>query len=125
LAVLPEAAFPEATHRPEAASKLPPSSRRAPAGRTSAQQTVGQFRASPAVHSCRGRRMHPETSSSIFWSQAGTLVAHKRVAALLIPRRATPRSCSPRTAPSWTALGELFSTKPVMAKQHLSLAVDT
>jgi hypothetical protein len=82
--------------------RSPPSSRCAPAGRTSAQRTAGRFHASPAVHSCRGRRMHLETSPSIFWSQAGTLVTHKRAAALLIPCRATPRSmlrpCPPPAA---------------------------
>jgi hypothetical protein len=49
----------------------------------------------PAVHSCRGRRTHLETSPTTLWSQVGAHVAHKRGCCPCIPRQATPpRLCS-------------------------------
>jgi hypothetical protein len=85
--------FPEVPHRPEDASRSPPSSSRVTAGRASTQRTAGRIRASPAVHSCRGRRVHLGTSPSIFWSPIKwSLPSSSRA-------EPTPRSCSPRTAP--------------------------
>jgi hypothetical protein len=79
----PTRAFP----RPLRAPRPPRSPPRA--GRASLLGPLVGSVSLPAVHSCRGRRTHLEMSPTVLWSQAGTHVSHKGVAALA--SRAKPR----------------------------------
>jgi hypothetical protein len=125
VAALSEAPFPEAMHRPEAASKFPPPllaprtgrPDERPTDRWSVPRLPCRALLPRSVHAPRRRRRR-----SFGRRQPRLSPIKGRCPPHPAPSHATLLFAAHRT--SLTALGELFSPKSAVAKQHLSLAVN-